>query len=214
MTGEGRRCERVAYPVRHCRHQRQLRGEGLQVQPRHPRLHGRDGTGRFRVPVRPRRPPRGGQGREDGRRRRRAGHPVQRPRTLLYQYVQPRGRKAAGQRPLSAPERRGLPRAGRKTHHLPLGQLRQTEPRSRPRKGAGHHAPCRGSAGRSRLRRYDSLPGDHGQDRPAGYAGRSIGPLRGGQAHHALHRLRPPERPDAGRHPVQGRLRRHPRPDG
>ena len=42
------------------------------------------------------RPPRGGQGREDGRRRRRAGHPVQRPRTLLYQYVQPRGRKAAG----------------------------------------------------------------------------------------------------------------------
>ena len=32
-------------------------------------------------------------------------------RTLLYQYVQPRGRKAAGQRPLSAPECRGLPRA-------------------------------------------------------------------------------------------------------
>ena len=103
---------------------------------------------------------------------------------------------------------------GGQAHHLPLGQLRQTEPRSRPRKGAGHHAPCRGSAGRSRLRRHDSLPGDHGQDRPAGYAGRSIGPLRGGQAHHALHRLRPPERPDAGRHPVQGRLRRHPRPDG
>ncbi|MFR6093137.1 MAG: TIM barrel protein [Faecalibacterium prausnitzii] len=59
-----------------------------------------------------------------------------------------------------------------------------------------------------------TLPGDHGQARPAGYAGRSIGPLRGGQAHHALHRLRPPERPDLGRHPVQGRLRRHPRPDG
>ena len=34
--------------------------------------------------------------------------------------------------------------------------------------------------------------------------------LRGGQAHYALHRLRPPERPDLGRHPVQGRLRRHP----
>ncbi len=29
MTGEGRRCERVAYPVRHCRHQRQLHGHGV-----------------------------------------------------------------------------------------------------------------------------------------------------------------------------------------
>ena len=33
-------------------------------------------------------------------------------------------------------------------------------------------------------------------------------------AHHPLHRFRPPERPDAGRHPDKSRLRRHPRPAG
>jgi len=44
--------------------------------------------------------------------------------------------------------------------------------------------------------------------------GRGAGPVCGGQAHHPLHRLRPPERPHAGRHPEQSRLCRHPRPYG
>ena len=38
----------------------------------------------------------------------------------------------------------------------------------------------RGSAGRSRLCRYDSLPGNHGQDRPAGHTGRGAGAVQRG----------------------------------
>ena len=34
------------------------------------------------------------------------------------------------------------------------------------------------------------------------------------EPHHALHRLRAPERPHAGRHPDQGGLCRHPGPHG
>ena len=41
-------------------------------------------------------------------------------------------------------------------------------------------------------------------------AGRGAGSLRSGQTHHPLHRLRPPQRPDAGRHPLQGGLCRYP----
>ena len=66
---------------------------------------------------------------------------------LLYQHVQPGRGQAAEQHPVPAAERGGVPGAGRKTHHLPFRQLRQAEPGSRAGKGAGHHAPCRGSAG-------------------------------------------------------------------
>ena len=45
------------------------------------------------------------------------------------------------------------------------------------------------------------VPGDHGQGRAAGHAGRGAGAVRCGQPHHALHRLRPPECPHSGRHP-------------
>ena len=38
----------------------------------------------------------------------------------------------------------------------------------------------RGSAGRCRLCRYDSLPGNHGQDRPAGHTGRGAGAVQRG----------------------------------
>jgi len=47
-----------------------------------------------------------------------------------------------------------------------------------------------------------------------GLAGRGAGAVRRGQPHHPLHRLRPPERPHAGRHPDQGGLCCHSGPHG
>jgi len=44
-----------------------------------------------------------------------------------------------------------VPGTGRQTHHLPLRQLRQTEPGGGAGKGAGYHAPRCGCAGRGGL---------------------------------------------------------------
>ena len=180
MTGEARPYERLEDPVRNRRHQRQLCRPRLQKQSGCAGVHRKDETERLRVPVRARRASGAGQGCKNGRTGRAKGYPVQRACTVLYQHVQSGRGKAAQQHPVSAAKCGGVQSAGRQTHHLPLRQLRQTEPRSRPRKGAGHHAPCRGSAGRSRLCRYDSLPGNHGQDRPAGHTGRGAGAVQRG----------------------------------
>ena len=159
MTGEGRRCERVAYLVRHCRHQRQLRA-AKQVQLLDIPAYTAEmdwtlsstsaATASASVDKA-----------EDEGRRRRAGHPVQCPRTLLYQYVQPRGRKAAGQRPLSF-QSAGVCRAWRAAYHLPLAAAANRAGKP-PRKGVDTMRRAVEALDEAGYGDMTLSPGDHGK---------------------------------------------------